>query len=251
VPFRGIVPVIALALQLVSLPAGALAQVESVPPADMTPPADIARPAQQGPLLSGRLAVMAGLVLVTTFAGDQGLRGELQESRSPASNTVADVGNVIGDPWYVLPVLGAGALTGRLAGNAAVTLTALRAAGAVAVAGGVATAFKYAIGRRRPSSTGDADEFRPFTGWNSFPSGHTAVAFALATAIAEETRDPWTEAALYGAATLTAFARMNDDRHWASDVLAGALVGHLSARWLSRRHGVKVSPGAVTMSLEF
>jgi membrane-associated phospholipid phosphatase len=203
------------------------------------------------PLLSGRLALVAGLVLVTTFAGDQGLRGEFQESRSSASNTVADFGNVIGDPWYIVPTVGAGALVGHLAGNAALTRTALRAAGAVVVAGGTVTAFKYAIGRRRPSSTGDADEFRPFSGWNSFPSGHTAVAFALATAIAEETRDPWTEAALYGAATLTAFARVNDDRHWASDVVAGALVGHLSARWLSRRYGVKISPGAMTMTLEF
>lgn len=250
-PFRGFLPVLALALQLVSFPAGALAQVESLPPAEIVPPADTALQVRPRPLLSGRLALVAGLVLVTTFAGDQGLRGELQESRSPASNTVADFGNVIGDPWYIVPTLGAGALVGHLAGNAAVTRTALRAAGAVALAGGAVTAFKYAIGRRRPSSTGDADEFRPFSGWNSFPSGHTAVAFALATAIAEETRDPWTEAALYGAATLTAFARVNDDRHWASDVVAGALVGHLSARWLSRRYGVKVSPGAVTMSLEF
>jgi membrane-associated phospholipid phosphatase len=148
-------------------------------------------------------------------------------------------------------VLGAGALAGRLTGDAAVTRTALRAAGAVAVAGGVATALKFAIGRSRPDGGGDADDFRPFSGWNSFPSGHTAAAFALATTIAEATRDPWTDAALYGAATLTAFARLNDDRHWASDVFAGALVGHLSARWLMRRRGVAVGAGAVTLSLEF
>jgi membrane-associated phospholipid phosphatase len=78
------------------------------------------------------------------------------------------------------------------------------------------------------------------------------VAFALATAIADETRDPWSDAALYGAATLTGLARLNDDRHWTSDVFVGALVGHLSARWLSRRPGgLSIQPTGVAMSIEF
>ena len=63
--------------------------------------------------------------------------------------------------------------------------------------GGLSTALKYTVGRSRPSVAGDPDQFRPFTRWNSFPSGHTAVAFAIATAVADETRDPWTDAALY------------------------------------------------------
>ncbi len=61
-PLRELVPAIGLALQAVSLPAGALAQVESVPPVDMTPRADIVPRAQQAPLLSGHWAsdVLAG-----------------------------------------------------------------------------------------------------------------------------------------------------------------------------------------------
>lgn len=47
-------------------------------------------------------------------------------------------------------------------------------------------------------------------------------------------------------------ARVNDDRHWASDVLFGALIGHLSAKWVSKQMGpVRVMPGAVTVNLEF
>jgi membrane-associated phospholipid phosphatase len=149
-------------------------------------------------------------------------------------------------------VIGAGVLVGQLTGQRSVTRVALRAGGAVAIAGGITTAVKLAIGRGRPQGDGDADLFRPLSGWSSFPSGHTAVAFALATTIAEETRDPWSDAALYGAATLTALARLNDDRHWTSDVFVGALVGHLSARWLSRRQGgLRIRPAGVTMSLEF
>lgn len=58
--------------------------------------------------------------------------------------------------------------------------------------------------------------------------------------------------ALYSAATLTAMARVNDDRHWTSDVVIGALIGHLSAKWVSKQMGpVRVMPGAVTVNLEF
>jgi len=233
-------PVVALVLQLVVSPAGALAQVEIAPP--KSPP----------PVLSGKTAAVAGFILAATLMADQGLRSQIQEYRGKTSNAVARVGTGFGEPRYVLPVIGAGLLVGQLTGHRTVTRVALRAGGAVAIAGGITTAVKFAIGRSRPRGDGDADLFRPLSGWNSFPSGHTAVAFAVATAIAEETRDPWSDAALYGAATLTALARLNDDRHWTSDVFVGALVGHLSARWLSRRGGgPMIGPAGVTMSLEF
>jgi len=233
-------PVVALVLQLAVAPAAALAQAE-VGPAE-------ARPS----VLSAKTAVMAGVVLAATLIADQNLRGQVQEYRSKTSNALARVGNGFGDPRYVVPMVGAGLLVGQLTGQRSVTRVALRAGGAVAIAGGITTAVKFVIGRSRPEGDGDADLFRPLSGWSSFPSGHTAVAFALATAIADETRDPWSDAALYGAATLTALARLNDDRHWASDVFVGALVGHLSARWLSRRPGgLRIGPAGVTMSIEF
>jgi membrane-associated phospholipid phosphatase len=240
VRLAGVCPIVALALQLVVAPAGALAQVERGPPE--SPPS----------LFSGKTAVVAGFVLAASLIADESFRGQVQEYRGKTSNAVARVGNGFGEPHYVLPAIGAGLLVGRLTGHSSVTRVALRAGGAVALAGGITTAVKLAIGRSRPEGDGDADLFRPFSGRSSFPSGHTAVAFALATAIAEDTRDPWSDAALYGAATLTALARVNDDRHWISDVFVGALVGHLSARWISRRQGgLRIRPAGVTMSLEF
>ena len=236
----GVCPVVAFALQLLVAPAGVLAQAELAPP---QAPASI---------LSGKTAAVAGFVLAATLIADQSLRGQVQEHRGKTSNAVARVGNGFGEPRYVLPLIGAGLLVGQIAGEGSVTRVALRAAGAVAIAGGITTAAKFAIGRHRPGGADQADVFQPLSGRNSFPSGHTAVAFAVATAIAEETGDPWARAALYGAATLTALSRLNDDRHWVSDVFAGALVGHLSARWLSRRQGgPRIHPGGVTMSFEF
>ena len=58
---------------------------------------------------------------------------------------------------------------------------------------------------------------------NSFPSGHTAVAFMGVTILHKEyglTRSPWYSVGGYAVATATAVSRMLNNRHWMSDVLA-------------------------------
>ncbi|HEV3411947.1 MAG TPA: phosphatase PAP2 family protein [Puia sp.] len=71
----------------------------------------------------------------------------------------------------------------------------------------------------------------------SFPSGHTAEAFAGAEFMRMEYKDvsPWYGVAGYAMATMTGLLRMYNDAHWASDVIAGAGVGIASTRlayWL-------------------
>ena len=69
---------------------------------------------------------------------------------------------------------------------------------------------------------------------NSFPSGHTATAFTGAELVRAEYG--WAYGApAYLVATCVGFMRMYNNRHWFSDVLAGAAVGITSARigyWL-------------------
>lgn len=72
---------------------------------------------------------------------------------------------------------------------------------------------------------------------NSFPSGHTATAFVGAELLRREYWDtsPWIGVAGYVVAGTTAFFRMYHNRHWFTDVIAGAGVGVLSvqvAYWL-------------------
>jgi membrane-associated phospholipid phosphatase len=66
---------------------------------------------------------------------------------------------------------------------------------------------------------------------NSFPSGHTTVAFAAATVFAMQYKDhPVIPVIAYSLAGLTGISRITENQHWATDVLAGAAVGILSGR---------------------
>lgn len=66
----------------------------------------------------------------------------------------------------------------------------------------------------------------------SFPSGHTAQAFATATFLAMEYKDrlPWMPYAAYGLASSVGMMRMANNRHYISDVLLGAGIGILSMK---------------------
>jgi hypothetical protein len=66
----------------------------------------------------------------------------------------------------------------------------------------------------------------------SFPSGHTACAFASAEFMRQEYKDvsPWYGVAGYAAAAGTGFLRMYNNKHWLSDVVAGAGIGIMSTK---------------------
>jgi hypothetical protein len=70
------------------------------------------------------------------------------------------------------------------------------------------------------------------TSKNSFPSGHTATAFAGAEFMYQEYKDEsiWYGVAGYAVATGTGLFRMYNNRHWLTDVAAGAGIGILSTK---------------------
>lgn len=65
---------------------------------------------------------------------------------------------------------------------------------------------------------------------SSFPSGHTATAFAAAEFLRREywKVSPWYGIAGYAAAATTGYLRMYNNKHWLGDVAAGAGIGILS-----------------------
>ncbi len=68
---------------------------------------------------------------------------------------------------------------------------------------------------------------------NSFPSGHTATAFMGAEFLWQEYKDVsvWYGISGYVVAAGTGFFRMYNDRHWLTDVAAGAGIGILSTKF--------------------
>lgn len=90
--------------------------------------------------------------------------------------------------------------------------------------GGSALVMKKVINAPRPDGTND----------ESFPSGHTCFSFTGAELVRMEYGWGW-GAGAYAVATAVAVMRLYNDRHWLSDVLAGAGLGILSAHvggWL-------------------
>jgi len=119
--------------------------------------------------------------------------------------------------------------------------TALLSAEALADTEIVATILKQASDRARPESIPKTSGFddswseggpRLVRNSGSFPSGHTITAFALATVISRRYRDHrWMPFVAYGAAAAVGFSRLTLSAHFASDVLAGGVLGFAIARF--------------------
>ncbi len=89
----------------------------------------------------------------------------------------------------------------------------------------------------------------------SFPSGHTAQAFLAASIVHTELRDKsqWYGIGAYTIATSVAVLRMVNDKHWESDVVAGAGFGILSAHlaYLTQRYRWGHRPTETSSSFHF
>jgi hypothetical protein len=107
-------------------------------------------------------------------------------------------------------------------------------------------ALKYAFGREGPGQTINPDLW--FHGGHSFPSEHTALAFAIGTVMAESGNDEyrWLRRLIgYGTGVYTAYARIKHNQHWLSDTVAGAALGAATAHFaMSRRYPREESPTA-------
>jgi hypothetical protein len=199
-------------------------------------------------LFSHRDLVIAGLMAAGTvalFPLDKRLAGELQDSATQTNHffksaakgfeTIASPGAyVIGGSLYLL---------GRVSGHNRIADLGWHGTEAVLVGEGISYVLKGAVGRGRPylSNAKTPDDFdlgRGFKSgdWRSFPSGHSTTAFAAAAAVTDEkarwfpNSTKFVGPAMYGGATLVGLSRMYHNRHWASDVALGAMIGTFSGR---------------------
>lgn len=138
---------------------------------------------------------------------------------------------------------------GRVAGSHTAADVGLHTLEALVLTTSVSQVVRGVLGRVRPRvSLEDPYAFRPGTGFTgfetrSFPSLHTAAAFATATALVGEIRVRRPGAVkiaaplLYTAAVVPGLTRVYLNQHWASDIVAGAFVGALlGSRVVSYAH---------------
>jgi hypothetical protein len=99
---------------------------------------------------------------------------------------------------------------------------------ATAYSSAVTTVLKYAAREPRPYDKSVK---------NSFPSGHTTTSFAFAGYVAAEHGWAWGVPATL-MATFVGYSRINDNRHYLHDVIAGATIGWVYG-WGISRHANK------------
>jgi membrane-associated phospholipid phosphatase len=129
--------------------------------------------------------------------------------------------------------LGAGVMaTGWLGEPLSATARSSLAAAAYTLGGNLLT--KYAVGRARPLEALGAGHYEGLgagAAQSSFASNHVALAFALVTPFAQQYSQPW----LYAVAASTAYGRIQSREHWASDTVAGALLGYAMGSLVSEQ----------------
>ena len=183
--------------------------------------------------LPGAASAATGLI-ISSRGIDPGSNDWIRTWTTGPVQAFLDRTNQLGGPAMTLYAAGAFAAS-FVAGGERMQDAAFTSLESVLYAGTLAYAVKYTLGRGRPEEGFDSDQFMPFSGRSSFPSGHTTAAFAVVTPWVLYYPNPVVKA-LFALPVGTALARMDRDKHWATDVLAGAALGVVTARFLTRRH---------------
>lgn len=91
---------------------------------------------------------------------------------------------------------------------------------ALAISSSIVKGLKLAIDAPRPDKSGD----------DSFPSGHSSLAFVGATILHREFghHTPWLSVGGYAAATATQYLRLEHNKHWPHETFIGAGIGVVS-----------------------
>jgi membrane-associated phospholipid phosphatase len=194
------------------------------------------------PLDIGKKGWLTGAALVGATVGISFLDKPIQEwaagmrrrnqNLGSYSRTVSDIGGV-----YEGATFAGIAAYGFIFKNPKLRTTTALATQAYITSTFWSMLFKHVSGRVRPHDIEEGSALNmsrfhgpfyalPYGGNSAFPSGHTTLAFAAARVYAMEYKNiPAIPIISYGVAGLIGFSRIIENKHWATDVFAGALLG--------------------------
>lgn len=192
------------------------------------------------------------------FACDVRVKNFVQDHRSQTTDNVSKyVFEPYGRGVYSVGLLACFYLHGTLWHNEQSTRVALNGLKAFCFAGVAIQIPKYVFRRERPFQSPD-NAHSWFKGLSnvSFASGHTCAAFAVSTIIAMEYKHTvWVPIVAYSLAGCTGLSRINDNKHWASDVFMGAAIGYGIAALIHNKNNwkLRVTPivGAGSVGMVF
>ncbi len=152
------------------------------------------------------------------------------------SSTIGKIGNVLGGPAVVIPAVGGLLIGGSYSKNDRFHSFTYSLAQATVINTSLFEGLKFSVGRTRPDGSDN----------HSFPSGHAATSFMIATVV--EHYYGWKAGILgYSAAAFITVSRALENRHWASDLTAGATLGYIVGSSVCRRTGISMRVGKITL----
>lgn len=205
----------------------------------------------------------AGLIL---YAFDQDIQEWAQNNRTSTSDDFFGFISHAGDGGVIAGMVALLYASGEVSRNDSLSKTALLSLESWLTTGVIVSSMKFVFGRARPYTGESSHSFQPFStssSFFSFPSGHSSAAFAVFTTIAEQSKSVYVDVLAYSVATLCALSRVHNNKHWASDIFIGAVIGHLVAKKICSfdrdRNSKKVSIGfqytphrkAITVNISF
>ncbi|MEK7722442.1 MAG: phosphatase PAP2 family protein [Elusimicrobiota bacterium] len=193
-------------------------------------------------------AVAAGGLALYSLDGQ--IRRVFLRNKSRLNDDISKTAGKLGNGGYDAALIAAYGGLGLLLKDIRMQNTALLAAESFLAANAAGTLLKYSVGRARPYTEDGKRRFTPFrfkTAGASFPSGHTVSAFSVASVFAARSESRAVKGLAYSLASCVALQRVYADKHWASDVLAGAAIGTAVGRWVAAKKEKSGSSSAILL----
>ena len=166
--------------------------------------------------------------MIGTFAlslADEPFNDFVLEHRDSYPGVAREIGWYFGSPQNYFMVNAGLYSVGLFTKNETIRKTSVLIISSSITSGLIQTITKNAVGRARPSSGLDYDEFDPFSkeaAYHSFPSGHTILSVTMAHAIAKQFENTWVKVGIYSLGSLAPLSRLVDGAHWLTDIAFGA-----------------------------
>ncbi len=153
-----------------------------------------------------------------------------------------------GKMYYTIPLMGAFYIYGATTQNNKPKRVAMDFVQASLYSGVIVTVMKNLAHRARPYQTAPLNPYiwdGPFTknsGYTSFPSGHTIMAFTFAAVVGTHYKKTvWVPILVYSLATLEGVSRMYSNNHWSTDVLIGGTMGYAIGTFVVNRNHCRLT----------